>query len=716
MKCGQILMQADSIFERNVKLPHIDGYAILQNLSLWYKLTGNSKKSLEMIMDQAHQSNLSMKPISMITKMGLSCRIPIFENEDAHEMLEAVLLPIKSKMTDNMIDEDVLKQNSLNQTASTRFIINMVIGKAGKVKKALGPYHPGYASLIKGLIPLYTSIGSVQMEEDLTLEYINILNHNTLQDFSFLSESEKELYFQTRLPEMDDFIAYTLKRKENNPRIACNAYDFVIRNKGLMLKSSTAMRQSILSSNDNVLLGKYDAWLSLQKEISALYATPVEMRGKDVNTLEARANLLEKDLVLSSQTFGEYRKGMQTTWRDVKNNLKTDEAAVEFTNFRVKERNIGSVSYYCALIIRSDSDYPEMIKLFEEDELTAIIGNNQENNLTYINSVYGTRSQTDSSLYKLIWQPLETYLKGVNKVYLSPSGLLYKISFAAISYGKNAYLCDKYQFQIKGSTGNFSQPDMLSSADNLSALVFGGIKYSADNSGSQVWSYLKGTKDEGDAVSEILKKEQVRVRYLTDNTATETFLKNNVKDYSILHVATHGFFFPDPNVVRMEVESEPVEFGAVAFRGAMRGFGVNSFVNNQNPLMRSGLVFAGANDVWNKTEMEKDDDGVLTAQEVTQIDMRKNVLVVLSACETGLGDIKGSEGVYGLQRSFKMAGVKFVLVSLWQVPDKETVEFMESFYSKLLKEKDIRKAFSGTQAEMREKYDPYFWAAFGLIE
>jgi len=128
------------------------------------------------------------------------------------------------------------------------------------------------------------------------------------------------------------------------------------------------------------------------------------------------------------------------------------------------------------------------------------------------------------------------------------------------------------------------------------------------------------------------------------------------------------------------------------------------------------LVFAGANDVWNNSEIDKEDDGVLTAQEVTQIDMRKNNLVVLSACETGLGDIKDSEGVYGLQRAFKMAGVKYLIMSLWQVPDKETVEFMETFYTKLLQVKEIRKAFAETQIEMRAKYDPYFWAAFGLIE
>jgi CHAT domain-containing protein len=132
--------------------------------------------------------------------------------------------------------------------------------------------------------------------------------------------------------------------------------------------------------------------------------------------------------------------------------------------------------------------------------------------------------------------------------------------------------------------------------------------------------------------------------------------------------------------------------------------------------MRSGLVFAGANEVWSRKEYIDKEDGVLTAQEVATLDLRKTNLVVLSACETGLGDVKGTEGVYGLQRSLKMAGVKFIIMSLWQVPDAETVEFMEKFYTKLTKTKDIKSSFNETRNEMRKKYDPFYWAAFVLLE
>lgn len=714
--CGKVLILADSIWSKNCRLPQNDGFAIKNNLSLWYKMIGESKKSLKLVYDITFLSNMSGKPIAMVNKMRLSCLLANSEGGNTQAIIDPAMIPVKVKMTDHMNNDEQLRLNTQNQDESTRFILKLVIGDASRVKDALGPFHPAYADLMKSYIPLYKSIGAYDMEEQLTLEYMKVINHNILQDFSFLSESEKEMYLKTKIPDMNAFLSYLLIRKDVKPEITSYAYNQVIQNKGLMLKSSTAMRQAILNSKNTNLLKSYDDWQSLQKEISALYATPVEMRTKNLSELEAKANTLERNLVQESQTFSDYRKGMQVTWTNVRDNLKQDEAAIEFIHFNRKERDLGNVVYYCALILRANSEFPVMIKLFEEKELTAILGTNEVNNVEYITRLYGTKENPSEALYNLIWKPIEESLQGAKKVYISPSGLLYKVSFAGMSSGKNVYLCDQYEVQIKGSTGNIAKQEPIPTGSNLSALVFGGIKYSDDAKGTQMWDYLNGTRKEADAVCSILKKNNAEVSYLSENSATETYLKLNAQNYNILHVATHGFFFPDPNEQRFSEQKEEVEVGEVAFRGASRGFGVNSFVNNLNPLMRSGLVLAGANDVWNKSELDKPDDGVLTAQEVTQMDMRKNILVVLSACETGLGDIKGSEGVYGLQRAFKMAGVKNIIMSLWQVPDKETVEFMELFYSKLAVCKDIKQAFSETQTAMRKKYDPYYWAAFMLME
>src|SRR5690606_26135992 len=177
---------------------------------------------------------------------------------------------------------------------------------------------------------------------------------------------------------------------------------------------------------------------------------------------------------------------------------------------------------------------------------------------------------------------------------------------------------------------------------------------------------------------------------------------------NILHIATHGFFFPDPETSKEELE-----------RVKIIEEQQNMFKLSDNPLNRSGLLFAGANHSWKGEKQPVDvEDGILTAYEASHVSLPHTALVVLSACETGLGDIKGSEGVFGLQRAFKAAGADYLLMSLWQVPDKETAEFMEEFYQNLFDSKNIEKSFSDTQRYMKTKYpdDPYSWAAFVLLK
>jgi len=717
---GRILMKADSIFRLNCQKPHPFNQAFTSNLAIWYNLTGDRKKSSEMMQDMAFDSNMSLRVVAMMNKMSFSGELPA--SFPGNKGPEPIIIPISIKLVDEVSASNMELNSTAEGDAITRALLRMVLGKATNIKKAVGIYHPAYAAMLKSLIVIYASVDDVKTEEELTLEYLNVINHKTLQDFSFLTESEKEMYYQTRLPDMHSFTAYSLMRKRTNPFITQNTYNNILINKGLMLKSSTAMRVAILNSNNPELLNIYDNWIGLQKEISILYSTPVELRTKDVASLENKANELEKSLVERSQDFSDYRKGLQITWEDVKLSLKPDEAAIEFTDFKKKEKDGGGEIIYCALVVRSDSEYPEMIKLFSEDQLKAIIENPGLNSIDGINSIYGTLNNKDERLYALIWKPVEEYLKGAKNIYISPSGLLNKISFPAIATGKNVFLCDNYRMMIMGSTGSIARGKNLIGANNLSAMVFGGIRYSSTSTGSDVWNYLEGTKAEGDAIVSILQKSQINVNYLSGISATETFFKQNAGKNNILHLATHGFFFDDPNKVRLEEKKEVIEFGDITFRGTTSAYGVTSFVNNENPLMRSGLVLAGANDVWVSTEKNEpndgvlSDDGILTAQEVTQIDMRKNDLVVLSACETGLGDIKGSEGVYGLQRALKMAGVKNIIMSLWEIPDRETVEFMDLFYNQLLSTRDIREAFYSSQKEMRTKYDPYFWGAMVLME
>ncbi|MGB4820931.1 MAG: CHAT domain-containing protein, partial [Saprospiraceae bacterium] len=173
----------------------------------------------------------------------------------------------------------------------------------------------------------------------------------------------------------------------------------------------------------------------------------------------------------------------------------------------------------------------------------------------------------------------------------------------------------------------------------------------------------------------------------------------------ILHVATHGYFFSDPKV---QTKSN-----------GLSGQNESVFKISDHPMLRSGLIMAGGNAAWQgKQTLEGREDGVLTAYEISQMNLSNTELVVLSACETGLGDIQGNEGVYGLQRAFKIAGAKYLIMSLWQVPDKQTSLLMTTFYKKWLEDKmSIPDAFHAAQKQLRDGgLEPYYWAGFVLVE
>lgn len=350
-----------------------------------------------------------------------------------------------------------------------------------------------------------------------------------------------------------------------------------------------------------------------------------------------------------------------------------------------------------------------------EKEIENIIGKFQGNNLEYVNTVYGSNEKAKTKLYELIWEPMEQHLKGLKNIYYSPSGLLHKISFSAIGIKKNTLLCDRYDINQESSTSSIAQSEKKQYTSNGNFLLVGAVEYNSDTTTNKTWSFLNGSKTETEQIKQLSSKNNQHVNYLIGEEATEEKIKTLSKTSNVIHIAKHGFFFPNPDLARNAFETYETEGKDIKFRGTTN-YANWSFVNNKNPLMRSGIVLAKANDVWQRSATTPGEDGILTAEEVSNLDLRKTDLVVLSACETGLGDIKGSDEVYGLERGFKIAGARYLIMSLWQVADDETAEFMTMFYKNLYDLENIPAAFKKTQNEMRSKYDPYYWAAFVLIK
>ncbi|MHA8052662.1 CHAT domain-containing protein [Aquirufa sp. OSTEICH-129A] len=315
-------------------------------------------------------------------------------------------------------------------------------------------------------------------------------------------------------------------------------------------------------------------------------------------------------------------------------------------------------------------------------------------------------------------------------MYISPSGLSHQINFAALPIEGNLLLGEKYKVHIISSPAEIVdfKPAKLEQNTKLELLLYGGINYDKTNitsltdtsktqqmnelidiqtrSGINSFGYLIGSQKEVTAIQSKGTKNGFKTSILDDRNATEESIKklDGRTAPFLLHLATHGFFFPDP-VKENDLDIFGLEGKSKIYKAS------------DDPMMRSGLLFSGANKYWGKVnENIASEDGILTASEISNLDLSACQLVVLSACETGLGEIKGSEGVFGLQRAFKMAGVKNIIMSLWKVPDTQTAELFEIFYEECFAGKTIHEAFQSAQAKMRLKYTPYYWAGFVLLE
>lgn len=554
----------------------------------------------------------------------------------------------------------------------------------------------------------YIELGEI----DSAYFYLSILIDETIKqlnnNYYVLSEFEKELYFNSLYPSIDRYFDFAISYHSRYPQLIDSVYNLALLVKGIGLRSGSKLRSTIAQSKDTALVSLFDEWMSCRKKITKYY-----MSGGDTKQLESQAQDMERKLNKLSAAFNDFNSTTTLNWRNVKDRLKNNEASIEFIRYSSIKDNVLK-NYYAALVVKNKSSQPELIRLCSEDDLLAVLGKTQGNDKTYIDEVYGSEQSPKHQLYSLLWKPLEASLSDVNTLYYSFAGMLHKVSLAAVYTNQNELLSTKFNLIQLNSTAqiNSDENDRISKASSY--FLVGGVEYSKANNKNEVWSYLPGSLEEVNSIYAFLNKSNQQASCYLKEKATEEIVKNEIRNANIVHIATHGFFFPDPELTSTNPVKNDDSPKEVVFRSG-GNYAYLSFVKNQNPLMRSGIVLAAANDVWQEGHMHDQEDGILTALEVATIDLSKTKLVVLSACESGLGDIKGSEGVYGLQRSFKVAGVNYLMMSLWKVPDKETSEFMQNFYATLRKTKHIEKAFKLTQQAMSKKYDPYYWAAFVLI-
>ena len=469
----------------------------------------------------------------------------------------------------------------------------------------------------------------------------------------------------------------------NNSEIVKYAYNSLLLTKSIQLATSVNFRSAVYNSGNTVLINLYDKWLGMSPD-NDLYK--------------------ETELELLSIINGQNGLGtaFNIRWNNIRDGLDEKGLAVEF--FRIVRDDTGEEAYF-ALLLRHDWDAPKVVNICLDSAVRSLDGMD-------IDQLY-TSSMAGNMIWAKILQEAQVRDDEIENIYFAPDGGLYSIAIEYLTVDGER-MNEHYNMHRLSSTREIVAKTEYEHGNH--AALFGGIDYniapeemefysytlSGDRTFNNVWNYLPGTQKEIDDINEILTGSGYSVDIHSGGTCIEESIKNySAQAPDILHIATHGFYLPT---------------GSTSSDG-----GVN--------LLRCGLAFAGANNTtlgYNDIP-EGIDDGILSADEISRMDLRGTFLVVLSACQTGLGDVE-DEGVFGLQRAFKKAGAGSILMSLWNVDDTATQKFMSFFYQALVSGMSKHNAFAYAQEKIRQLdfidsshqshsgSDPYYWASFVLLD
>ncbi len=541
------------------------------------------------------------------------------------------------------------------------------------LKNTYGENHPHYVEAITELALVNWQQGNIDEADTYFKQSISQSLKFVQEYFAPMSDIEKAAYWKTLRPRFEKYFAFTASVGSENGKVVENALNYRLATKAMLLSSTTKVKSSILNSGDSELIDSYYAWLDNKRQLALYYSMSKEdLKVQKVNTdsIAQVTNQLEKELSQKSGIFSDAYDSKTPVLADVQAKLKVGEAAVELV--RVGYSTDKNPTKYMALVVT-----PNSIKL-------VVLPNGDQLETRYFkyykNAIKLKRKDTYS--YTQFWEPIAAELNGINAIYLSSDGVYNQLSVNSLESPNGTYVLDDLSILNVSSLRSLVGENDAVSAQKI-AVLLGNPTY-----GSAEIDPLPGTGKEIATISSILKSSGYKSTIYQSTVATEANIKA-VKSPKLLHIATHGFFIADVKADNNKVFSVPL----------------NNI--NENTLLRSGLLLANAG------KAEGSNNGVLTAYEAMNLDLTNTDLVVLSACETGLGDIMSGEGVYGLQRSFEVAGAKAVIMSLWKVDDAATQLLMTSFYKNWMQSKNKLASFRKAQKTLKASYpEPYYWGAF----
>jgi CHAT domain-containing protein/tetratricopeptide (TPR) repeat protein len=574
------------------------------------------------------------------------------------------------------------------------------------------------AKVLYNLAELECSKGNWAEGERLLAETLDLEESRLSAEFLSGAEWEKKaaLSEYIRTPQLS--ISINAQRAPDDAQAARLAMTALLRRKGRVL-DSIAEEYSALRRNPSAetaaLLDRLNQYVSRQAELKLHKPGNISPGDHEAQINELQEKIEELQLKLNASGLEYRRQGREVTLEAVQRQIPADAALVEFTvwvPFDWSKRGVNMVGKprYVAYLL-FDHGNPQLIDLGDDREISLLavkLHKLQRQPLAEISEVRRAARELD----ELVMRPVRRRLGGRTRLLISPEKYLNLVPFAALIDERGRYLINNYRISYLTSGRDLlrlqlarrandppliiANPDFGNTAGRSSSESLPSAQSSGGLLSGMKWPPLPGTESEAQAIKKLLPAANLRV----GAEATEAAIKR-ANAPSVLHFATHGFFLADLP------REDPAWLALLRFflRAA------RDVEPSENQMLRSGLVLAGANHKGGGEE-----DGVLTAMEVAGLNLWGTKLVVLSACETGVGDVDTGGGVYGLRRAVVLAGAEAQVMSLWKVDDGVTARLMAEYYTNLLKKNQGRAdALREVQLSMladRNTRHPYYWAGF----
>lgn len=571
----------------------------------------------------------------------------------------------------------------------------------GIYKKIFSDSHPKYVSTLSKIGQTFYAQKNYKKAAETLRESTKMYLSYIANYFPSLSEAEKANYWASISADFEIFNSLALHYYKDDNAILGEMYNNRLATKAILLNSSVKLKERILAFGDEELIEKYNSWQSkkdLMLKAQGMSPDTLESRGINVIEMQSEINSLEKQLSETAEGFSQNYENKAVNWVMVKNKLEEDEVGMEVIRFNYFDTEFTDSVIYVGLFVDKDTkDHPQIIVLPS--------GNDLENKYFsyYQNAI--KQKTTDKKSYANYWEYFDSKLRGKSKIYFSGDGVYNQINPETFQNFDNQYLIDKYTFYFISNTRDIVDQSQKGQTvyTNTTAVMFGNPKFEDGNSNTSnsitPLDALPGAELEVNLLDSFLISNNWSTQKFIGAQASESVLKT-VESPRVLHIATHGFFMAD--------EQSNHETNLVGTEQK----------KSSNPLLRSGLLFTGAGPLLATENVYKfnQNDGVLTAFEAMNLNLDNTEIVFLSACETGRGEVKSGEGVYGLQRSFIVAGAQNVVMTLFKVDDAVTQKLVTLFYSEWIKTGEKRAAFNNAKKAILEEYkDPIYWGSFIMV-